>query len=154
MPDCPPREERPWGNIVPAILNDARFVVEVHLHSGEKPIPPHTFVYKAAKNARLANYVESMARAALVARVVHLAAGDALVDELEHIAPKALELEHPAIAIETATLEGNESAEAAQLRKGLLNLLRHLKMAPGAVSWQNSVQRLSFASVRESILSQ
>lgn len=152
LSDCPPAEARPWGKLAPAILNDARFVVEVHQHRGEESLPPHAFVYKAPENARLSNYVESMARAALVPQVVELVALDAPVAAMEHLAPRSIELEHPAINIETSTLEGNHSAAAAQMRKGLVNLLHHLKMAPGAVSWQNSVKRVEFSSIRDLIL--
>ncbi|MCW5963552.1 MAG: hypothetical protein KIT83_05895 [Bryobacterales bacterium] len=153
-PKCPPAEDRLFGKLAPAILDDARFVVQIHQHRGDDSTLPHAFVYKAPENARLANYVESMARAALIPQVVELAALDAPVEAMEHLAPRSIELEHPAINIETVSLEDNNSAAAAQLRKGLVNLLHHLKMAPGAVSWQNSVKRVEFSSVQDLILPQ
>lgn len=147
-PACPPAQPRVWDKLAPSILNDARFVVETHMHASESTLPVLAFVYKAAENARLANYVESMARAALIPQLVQLSAEDLSSEQAEHLAPRSIELEHPAINIEAPSLEGNTTAAVAQLRKGLVNLLHHLKMAPGAVGWQNAVTRVQLEQVR------
>ncbi len=152
--NCADAKLQTWHRLAPSILNDARFVVEVHQKRGGDRLPTYAFVYKAAENARLANYVESMARAALVPNVVELSELDAPADHLQHLSPLSIALEHPAINIETATLEGDNSSGAAQLRKGLVNVLHHLKMAPGAVSWQSSVKKHSLTDVRALILPQ
>ncbi len=151
-PSCPPADEQVLARLSESLLNDARFLVQIHQHPLPSTLSAHAFIYKAAENARLANYVESMARAALVPNLVAVTALDFPTDAVHHLAPRSIELEHPAIAIETATIEGNNSASAAQLRKGLVNLLHHLKMAPGAVSWQNAVKRVPLPSIRSLIL--
>jgi hypothetical protein len=150
---CPDDTPDVFQRLAPSILNDCRFVVQLHQQPLADALPPHAFLYPATENAKLANYVESMARASLVPHLVTMAALEAPVEALQHLAPQSIDLQHPAISIETATLEGNSSPAAVQLRKGLVNLLHHLKMAPGAVSWQNAVQRVQFSQLRARLLS-
>ena len=102
--------------------------------------------------SRKAPLDDEAARAALAPHIVELneSAMDAMGSSavaLEHLAPQSLALSHPAIALETPPLEKNQSAAAEQTRKGLTNLLRHLKMSSGAVSWQNGAKRHTVESL-------
>jgi hypothetical protein len=141
-PSCPAPEDRLWQKLAPSLWNDARFLIDVHQHADKPTLAPHAFIYKPEGNARLATYVESLAKAGLIRRIVDADAETLADAALEHLAAGSIDAAHPAISIETASLEENRSAEAGQLRKGLVNILHHLKMAPGAVGWQGSVQRI------------
>jgi hypothetical protein len=141
-PSCPDEKDRLWQKLAPSIWSDARFVIDLHLHADRPELSPHAFLYKPAGNPRLATYVESLAKAGLIRRLVNADVEASVEANLEHLAPGSNAEAHPAISVEVGTLEGNTSAEAAQLRKGMVNILHHLKMAPGAVGWQGSVQRV------------
>ena len=151
-PECTSTEEQVWQKLAPSLVQDARFMVQIHQHDAASALSPHAFVYKPEANPRLANYVESMAKAALIGNLVELGESDPSPDALEHLSPRSIALEHPAINVEVATLEANSSAQASQLRRGLLNVLHHLKMAPGAVSWQGATKLVPFSAIRQAIL--
>lgn len=142
-PDCAPDPDAPWAKLAPGLLDATRFLVELHQHPAKlADFQPHAFVYLPSENARLATYVKALASAALIGNVVELREGDIEADHAEHLAARSVALEQPALNIESPALENNTSTGAAQLRKGLVNLLHHLKMVPGAVGWQNAVKRL------------
>lgn len=142
-PECSPASDSLWMKHADRLLERCRFLVEIHQREAGAPsITPHAFVYLPFENARLANYVQSMAKATLIRNTVELKADALNADNVEHLAARSIELEHPAFAIECAALSGNDNADTEQLRKGLINLLHHLKMAPGAVDWQNASTRV------------
>lgn len=138
---CAPAEDSAWRRLAPAILKAARFVVDVHQGANGVGAEPYAFVYLPAGNPRLSTYVKAMAKASLIPNVVELHESDLeplslSAEALGHLAPQSLALNHPAIAVEAATIVGEAGAA---LRNGLANLLDHLKMTAGSVSWQNRV---------------
>lgn len=138
---CAPAEDSAWRRLAPAILKAARFVVDVHQGANGVGAEPYAFVYLPGGNPRLATYVKAMAKASLIPNVVELHEPDLdplglTAEALRHLTPQSLALNHPAIAVEAAAIAGEAGAE---LRKGLANLLDHLKMTAGSVSWQNRV---------------
>lgn len=147
--DKPCEPEGAWLPFEDEILKATRFVVDVHLSAQGAAAAPFVFVYLPPDNPRLAAYVKAMARACLIPNEVQLheselASVGLSAAALGHLAPRSLTLAHPAISIESATLTGEAGAA---LRDGLRNLLDHLKMAAGAVSWQNRVKEHSLESL-------
>ena len=146
---CAPGEDSAWRRTAPAILKAARFVIDVQQGAKGVGAEPYAFVYLPEENPRLATYVKAMARASLIPNVVELTESDLeplglSADALGHLAPQSLALGHPAISVEAAAIAGDAGAA---LRKGLANLLDHLKMTAGSVSWQNRVQTHALADL-------
>ncbi|MCL4782164.1 MAG: hypothetical protein KJZ70_03940 [Bryobacterales bacterium] len=146
---CAPGEDSSWRRTTPAILKATRFVIDVQQGAKGVGAEPYAFVYLPEGNPRLATYVKAMARASLIPNVVELTEPDLKplglsADALGHLAPQSLALGHPAISVEVAAIAGDAGAG---LRKGLANLLDHLKMTAGSVSWQNRVQTHALAGL-------
>lgn len=146
---CAPEAESVWMRLAPEILKATRFVVDVHQGASGVGAAPYAFVYLPQDDRRLATYVKAMARASLIPNVVELQESELeplglTAAALEHLAPQSLSLNHPAIALEVATIAGEAGAP---LRKGLVNLLDHLKMTSGSVSWQNRVKEHALADL-------
>lgn len=152
------REEQkpcaPEGDWLPheeELLKAARFVVDLHLGVKGAAAGPYAFIYPPEGKAdpRLVTYTKAMVRASLIPNVVELRESDLAsaglsAAALEHLAPRSMALNHPAISIEAAAITGETGAA---LRKGLQNLLDHLKMASGAVSWQGRVKEHTLESL-------
>ncbi len=146
---CAPAEDSAWRRITPAILKAARFVIDVQQGARGVGAEPYAFVYLPEGNPRLATYVKAMARASLIPNMVELRESDLeplglSAEALGHLAPQALALGHPAFSVEAAAIAGGAGAA---LRKGLANLLDHLKMTAGSVSWQNRVHTHALADL-------
>lgn len=142
-PTCTVDATSPWMRLSDGLLDATRFLVEIH-QSPSRPasFAPHAFVYLPAANARLATYVKALASAALIGTVVELRENELETDKVQHLAARSVSMGHPALNIEGPMLEGNTTATASQLRKGLVNVLRHLKMVSGGVGWQGASKRM------------
>lgn len=146
---CPAAPDAPWTLLAPKILEQSRFVVDVHQNAQGAASAAYAFVYLPQDDQRLATYVDAMARSSMIAQIVELrepdlAAAGLTATALQHLAPQSLERNHPAIAIEAPPL-GSEAG--ARFLQGLANLLDHLKMTSGTVSWQNAAKKHSVASL-------
>lgn len=144
-----PTADGVWKSLAPAILTQSRFVVDVHQGARGAANAPFAFVYLPHEDRRLATYVNAMARASLIPNILELReaelAGAGLSAEaLQHLAPQSLEVSHPAISVEAPLLS---STAGVSTLKGLANLLDHLKMTSGGVSWQNAVKEHSLTSL-------
>jgi hypothetical protein len=146
---CPAPPESAWSLLTPKILEQTRFLVDVHQNAQGAASAAHAFVYLPQDDRRLATYVDAMARSSMIAQIVELreadiAAAGLTATALQHLAPQSLERNHPAIAIEAPPL-GSEAG--SRFLQGLANLLDHLKMTSGTVSWQNAAKKHSVASL-------
>ncbi|MCC6264519.1 MAG: succinylglutamate desuccinylase/aspartoacylase family protein [Bryobacterales bacterium] len=146
---CAPSADRAWRQLAPAILKASRFVIDVHQGAKGVGAEPYAFIYLPDKNPRLSTYVKAMARASLIPNVVELREAELeplglSAAALGHLAPQSLALNHPAISVEAPAIAGG-AGEA--LRNGLRNLLDHLKMTAGSVSWQNRVNAHTLADL-------
>lgn len=146
---CAPAADGAWRQLAPAVLKASRFVIDVHQGAKGVGAEPYAFVYLPDGNPRLSTYVKAMARASLIPNVVELHEAELeplglSAEALGHLAPQSLALNHPAISVEASAIAGG-GGEA--LRNGLRNLLDHLKMTAGSVSWQNRVREHALADL-------
>lgn len=142
-PTCKTDPASPWTRLSDSLLDTTRFLIEVHQEPARAhDFTPHAFVYLPDDNARLSTYVKALASAALIGTVVELSGDELESENVQHLAARSVAKGQPALNIESPLLEGNTTATAAQLRKGLVNVLRHLKMISGGVGWQGATKRV------------
>ncbi len=142
-PECAPDTSSAWARLSGGLVDSTRFLIELHQESARPAdFISHAFAYLPTENARLATYVKALASAALIGHVVEIGENELDAEKIEHLAARSVAAGRPALSIEGPLLEGNASGPAVQLRKGLVNVLRHLKMISGGVGWQNASKRM------------
>jgi hypothetical protein len=134
------RQREIYGSLGELVMADARFIADVHMTAKGAAEQTYVFQYKTA-SSRLNTYSGAMAGALLIRNVVSVNAGAFDGEKVEHLAAMAVASQKPAVAIETANLAQASGADAAAVKKGLRNVMHHLKMVPGAVSWMNGPRR-------------